>query len=135
MSQENVAVMHRMYEEVLNKGNIDLMDELTAVGFISHEVPPDYPGGFKQYWTDFRVAFPDLHFTIDDTIAEGDKVVCRCTMRGTHRGEFMGIPATGKQVEVEGIDIAYFREGKGVEHWASYDELGMMQQLGVIPTE
>ncbi len=138
MPQDNVAVMHRIYEEILNKGNMDLVDQLTAVDFISHEIPPDYPAGsegFKQFWTDFRAAFPDLHFTIEETIAEGDKVVCRCTMRGTHRGEFMGIPATGKQVEVQGIDIAHFRGGKGVEHWASYDELGMMRQLGVIPTE
>ena len=136
MSQDNVAMMHRIYDEVLNTGNMDIADQLIAANSISHEVPPDYPAGlegWKQFWTGFRAAFPDLHLTIHDTIAEGDKVVCRCTMRGTHRGEFMGIPATGKEVLVEGIDVARFAGGKGVEHWAFYDELGMMQQLGAIP--
>lgn len=137
MSTENVAIMHRIYE-VLNGGNMDLADQVIAADSVSHEVPPEYPSGlegWKQYFTDFRAAFPDLHFTVEETIAEGDKVVCRCTLRGTHRGDFMGIPATGKQVVVTGVDVGHFANGKGVEHWAYYDELGMMQQLGVIPSD
>ncbi len=134
MAEKNVAAMHRVYE-IINAGNLDGADEVLAANAISHEVPPDYPAGlegWKAFWIDFRAAFPDLHISIEETIAEGDKVVCRCTMRGTHRGEFMGIPATGKQIEVTGVDVAHFAGGKGVEHWAFYDELGMMQQLGVV---
>ena len=138
MSRENVVAMHRIYDEVLNSGNFDVADELIAADVISHEVPTEYPSGlegWKHYFADFRAAFPDLHFTIEETIADGDKVVCRCTMQGTHLGEFMGIPATGKKVSISGIDIAHFAGGKGVEHWANYNELGMMQQLGVIPDQ
>ena len=138
MSRENVAAMHRIYDEVLNSGNFDVADELIAADAISHEVPREYPSGlegWKGYFADFRTAFPDLHFTIEETIDDGDKVVCRCTMQGTHQGEFMGIPATGKKVSISGMDIAHFAGGKAVEHWANYDELGMMQQLGVIPDQ
>ena len=138
MSRENVVAMHRIYDEVLNSGNFDVADELIAADVLSHDVPTEYPSGlegWKHYFADFRAAFPDLHFTIEETIADGDKVVCRCTMQGTHLGEFMGIPATGKKVSISGIDIAHFAGGKGVEHWANYDELGMMQQLGVIPDQ
>jgi predicted ester cyclase len=81
----------------------------------------------------FRDAFPDLRFTAEDIIAEGDKVAARYTMRGTHQGEFMGVAPTGNRIEVTGIDIVRFEGGKMVEHWANSDELGMMQQLGVIP--
>ena len=135
MSDSNKAAMHRVYQ-VLNTGNMGEADEVIAYNAVSHEVPPEYPpglDGWKQYFTDFRNAFPDLRFQIMDTIAEGDTVVCRCLMKGTHRGAFMGIPATGKRINITGVDIARFREGKAVEHWAYYDELGMMQQLGVIP--
>jgi steroid delta-isomerase-like uncharacterized protein len=80
-----------------------------------------------------RAAFPDGRTTIDDIIAEGDKVVVRATMKGTHKGEFMGIPATGKQVTISGIDVTRFVNGKSTEHWGQWDTLGMMQQVGVVP--
>ena len=87
-----------------------------------------------QFITAFRTAFPDVQFTIEDIIAEGDKVVGRVTWRGTHQGELMGIQPTGKKVTVEGIDIIHFAGGKAVENWFSGDTLGMMQQMGAIPT-
>ena len=134
MSDQNKAAMQRVYR-VLSTGNLDEADSVIAEYALSHEVPPEYPSGlkgWKLYFTDFRASFPDLHFQILDTIAEGDTVVCRCIMKGTHQGDFMGIPSTGKKINVDGVDIARFRDGKAVEHWAYYDELGMMRQLGVI---
>jgi predicted ester cyclase len=81
----------------------------------------------------FYTAFPDMHYTVEDLIAEGDKVVCRWTVRATHQGEFMGVPATGKVVTWTGISITRFAGGKDVEDWESFDMLGLMQQLGAIP--
>ena len=82
----------------------------------------------------FYAAFPDLHTTFEDQIAEGDKVVARVTIRGTHQGEFQGIPATGKEVAFGGILIDHYQDGKVVEHWVQMDMMGLMQQLGAIPT-
>ena len=81
-----------------------------------------------------RAGFPDLHVTVEDIIAEGDKVVGRTTIRGSHTGEFMGMAPTGKQFTIQAIDVMRFAGGKVVEHWGNQDDLGMMQQLGVIPT-
>src|SRR5258708_38594660 len=89
---------------------------------------------FKQFLSMYLTAFPDLHFTIEDIIAEGDTVVVRFTFRGTHQGDLMGIPPTGKQVVVTGIDIICAANGKVVEEWVNRDELSLLQQLGVIPT-
>ena len=112
------------------------VDELVSPNHIYH-----FPGredikgpeGFKQFVTMARTAFPDLHITIDDEIAEGDKVACRYTWRGTHKGEMRGIAPTGKQVTVTGIVISHCVGGKEVEVWESTDSLGMFQQLGVVP--
>ena len=134
MSQQNIDAMHGAFQ-VLNSGDFERTGEFLAPDFISHEVPPEYGAGIDgwiKYFTDFRAGFPDLHFTIDETVSEGDTVVCHCTMTGTHQGDFMGITATGKRVEIRGVDIAHFSGGKGVEHWGYYDETGMMQQLGVM---
>ena len=137
MSEENKALARRYVEEVVNKGNLAVIDELAAADFVEHNpFPGQAPGieGEKQLIGMMRAAFPDLHSTIEDVIAEGDKVVLRATTRGTHKGEFMGIPPTGKQVTVTEIHIMRFVGGKGVEHWAEVDMMGMMQQLGVAPT-
>ena len=137
MSEENKALFRRMFEEVINQGNISLIDELVAPDFVEHEeLPPGIPPGreaVKQMFTMFRGAFPDLNATIDDVIAEGDKVVARSTWSGTHKGEFMGIPPTGKSVSFGVIDIVRIAGGKFVEHWGQMDNMSMMQQLGVIP--
>ncbi len=123
-------------EEVLNKGNLEVIDELCSADVVDHAAPPGTPPGIegvKQMIGMYRAAFPELHITIEDMIAEGDKVACRYTLRGTHQGDLMGISPSGKQVTVRGIDIGRIVGGKSVEHWEVFDELGMMQQLGLVP--
>lgn len=137
MSEENKAVSRSVIEECFNKGNLALADELYTADYIDHNALPGMPNGpegFKQTAAMYRAAFPDIHITIEDQLAEGDKVVTRWTGSGTHQGELMGIPPTGKQVTVTGIGIDRIANGKIVEHWEIFDQLGMMQQLGVIPS-
>ena len=133
---KNMAVMKRFYEEVVNKGNLKLVDELVAAEFVDHEEFPGMkPGieGLKQFFTMFRAAFPDLRFQVNDMVAKGDKVWSYITIHGTHKGEFMEMAATGKTIEVRGFDIVRFVNGKAVEHWGLTDSMTMMQQLGAIP--
>ena len=135
MSEQNKALNRRFYE-ACNDNNLDAFDELMAADAVDHDLPPGLPpgrDGVKAFLGMFLSAFPDLTFTIEDQIAEGDRVVTRWTATGTHNGELMGIPATGKQVTVTGLDINRFSGGKSVEHWGQFDQMGMMQQLGVIP--
>lgn len=137
MSEANKALVRRFYDEAFNKGNIAVLDELCAANFTDHNAAPGQaPGleGVKRMITMYRIAFPDGQITVDDIIVEGDKVAVRSTMRGTHRGEFMGIAPTGKQVSVGGIDIVRVANGKAVEVWHMEDNLGMMQQLGAVPS-
>ena len=133
----NKALYRRMIEEVFNGGNINLVDEYLAPDFIEREeLPPGVPRdreGVKQLTTMLRNAFPDFKATIDDMVGEGDKVVARMTWRGTHKGDFMGIPPTGKSVSFGVIDIVRFAGDKFVEHWGLMDSTSMMQQLGVVP--
>ena len=126
----------RFYDEVFNKKNRAAIDEFIDPNQVDHAAPPGTPGGLagaKQTIGMYLTAFPDLHFTVEDMIAEGDKLVARLTVRGTQQGAFMGIPPTGKHVTVTAIDISRMAGGKSVEHWIEMDTLGMMQQLGVIP--
>ena len=136
-SEQNKALLRRLMEEAFNRGNTSLIDELFAPDFVEHEeLPPGLPAGsegVKQLSTAFRSAFPDFKVAIDDMIAEGDKVVARSTWSGTHKGEFMGIPPTGKSVSFGVIDVIRIAGGKFVEHWGQMDNMSMMQQLGVIP--
>ncbi|MFQ5880662.1 MAG: ester cyclase [Dehalococcoidia bacterium] len=135
-AEENKAIMHRIYEEVINTGNLALADQFIAADVVEHEALPVVASGlegFKQFFTMFRTAFPDLRFIVEDMIAEGDKVATRLTIRGSHKGEFMGMAPTGKQVTMTAIDIIRFAGGKAVEHWGNTDELGLMQQLGAVP--
>jgi steroid delta-isomerase-like uncharacterized protein len=138
-TEQNKALFRRMVEEVFNRGNIDLVDEFLAPDFIEREeLPPGVPPGregVKQLTSMLRSAFPDFKATIDDMIAEGDKVVVRSTWSGTHKGEFMGIPPTDKSVSFGVFDIVRISEGKFVEHWGLMDSLSMMQQLGVVPAQ
>jgi len=134
--EANKEFARRVFEEVLNQGNLELIDEFFATDYIFHD--PTTPGvigrdGLKQLFSGLLAAIPDAHYTVEAQIAEGDKVVTRWTFRGTQTGEFMGIPPTGKQVTGTGILIARIADGKIVEDWESRDDLGMMQQLGVIP--
>lgn len=136
-SEQNKAIARQLIEEVFNQGNISLIDTLLATDFIEHEeLPPGVPSGReapKQLTTMLRSAFPDFKATINDLIAEGDKVVIHMTWNGTQQGEFMGIPPTGKRISIGIFDILRIAEGQIVEHWGLMDSMAMMQQLGVIP--
>jgi steroid delta-isomerase-like uncharacterized protein len=135
MSEKNKAVMRRALEEVVNKGKLDLIDELTTPDMIDHTPFPGVPPnreGVRQSIAMLRQAFPDLHITIEDIIAEGDKVVSLQRARGTHKGEFMGIPPTGKQVKWTGIFIFRIADGRIADHWLEQDIMSLMQQLGAI---
>jgi len=136
-TEQNKALVRQMVEEMFNRGNIGRADEFLAPDFIEREeLPPGMPRdreGVKQLTAMLRGAFPDFRATIDDMVAEGDKVVMRMTWRGTHKGEFMGIPPTGKSVSFGVIDIIRIAGGKFVEHWGQMDSMALMQQLGAIP--
>ena len=135
-TEENKATFRRYVEEVGNAGNLDLADDVFD-RYLAHQ--PDGsvlergPEDVKRFMGEFRSAFPDFHSTIEDQIAEGDRVVTRWRMRGTHQGEFRGIAPTGKELDITGIGIFRFSDGKVVESWDNFDQLGMMRQLGVIP--
>ena len=135
-TEENKTRQRRVFEEVFNKGNLAIIPELIAPDYVYRSplgMEAKGPEGFKQMVTRVRTAFPDIHFTIEDIIAESDKVVTRFTRRSTHTGEFMGIAPTGKKVTLSGILITRWVGGKEVEAWESLDTLAMFQQLGVVP--
>lgn len=135
---ENKAQFRRIYEELFNQGNVAIADELVAPDFLNHEVPPGMnnrgPDSMRQLIKMLRTAFPDLHVTIEDIVAEEDTVVGRVTMSGTHHGSYLGIPPTGRSFQQAQMHFVRFREGKGIEHWGVRDDLGMLRQLGVFPT-
>jgi predicted ester cyclase len=135
--EENKVSVRRFSEEVFNKKNLAAIDDFYAPNLIDHSLPPQGPGGIegeRQGIAMFLTAFPDLRLTVEDIIVEGDKIVVRMTFRGTHQGAFVGIPPTGKQVTVTEIAILRIANGKVIEQWINTDELGLMQQLGAIPT-
>jgi predicted ester cyclase len=135
-TEENKANARRAVEEVMNKGNLSLAEELIAPDYVGHQPGmPDWKGpeGFKQYMSMMRTAFPDINMTIEDTVAEGDRVVMRFTGRGTHKGDLMGIAPTGKPISANGMLISRHAGGKQVEVWICLDQLGMLQQIGIIP--
>lgn len=133
---ENKALMRRYYDEVWQQGNMAVAEVLVAPTFVDHmPLPGQAPGraGHNQAVMLILGAFPDHQFSIEDLVAEEDRVVGRWTMRATHTGELMGIPATGRPVTMSGIDIARFADGQITEVWHIEDVLGMMQQIGVVP--
>lgn len=138
MSGENKAILRRFVEEVWNKGNLSLADRLLSADYTHHDTAtPDLgpgPENEKKRVSLYRTAFPDLQFTIDALLAEGDMLTCRWTSEGTHRGPLSGIAPTGKKVKVSGITINRFEGGKIAEGWVVWDALGMLQQLDVVPT-
>jgi steroid delta-isomerase-like uncharacterized protein len=136
-ADQDKALARRFVAEVMNAGNLAAADEFIAPNLVVHNpVPGQTPGreGFKQTLATLRNAFPDLHFTIEDLLADGDKVMIRSTYQGTHRGELLGFPPTGKLVVVMGIDLLRVADGKIVEHWGTYDQMEMLHQLGVLPS-
>jgi len=136
VSEQNKVVVRRVIEEVYNQGDLAAIEEYVASDFVIHSPSEEIhgPDGVKQYVAALRDSFPDLHLTIEDQIAEGDRVATRWTARGTHTGAFQGIPPTGKRGSMTGIAIDRFANGKVVECWVNGDDLGLLQQLGVIPT-
>ena len=135
-TEDNKQLVQHAFARLFNHGELALADELVSADFLNHEAPPDAPrgpAGLRYIVTMLRTAFPDLHYDTEELIAEGDKVVARTTMRGTHLGPYLGIPPTGRRFEQKQIHILRFVDGKAVEHRAVRDDLGMLQQLGVIP--
>ena len=138
-TQELKARARRLAEEVFSQGDLAVADELVSADY-AHNVPGDQPtpglAGLKEWVTLMHRTFPDFHVIVEDEIAEGDRVVQRLTTRGTHQGELLGVPPTGKKVSIPVIEINRVGpDGKFVEHWSSVDLLGLLQQLGALPTE
>jgi predicted ester cyclase len=130
---EKTKVRHAI-DEVFNKGNMNALDEIAAPGIVYHQPPrPDLKGldAYKQFFTDLRKAFPDMQYTIEELIIEGDTSAARYTVRGTHTGQWMSIPPTGKRVAWTGLWMTRTVNGMGVEQWVYSDVVGLMQQLGV----
>ena len=137
MSEGNKNAVRRLFEEVWNKGNLQVTDELFTPNYTHHDAStPDVgrgPESEKKRATLYRAAFPDFRLTIEDLIAEGETVMARWSCRGTHTGDLSGIAPTGKQFTISGVSIARFANGKMAEGWVNWDALGLMQQLGVVP--
>jgi len=139
MAADNKAIVRRYFAEVVNEGNLAVADELISTFYVSHyPTGYDFGGGpedVKQIMTTVRTAFPDVHFTVEDIVAEGDKVVARWTFRGTHEHDFMGIPPAGKQVTVISIAIYRIADEKIAEAWVAWDTGGLLRQLGATADE
>ena len=133
---DHAATLRRFYDSI-NAGDVDGFGELLADDFVEHEETPGLAPtkeGVKEFFRMYIAAFPNLRFDAEDVLASGDKVVARVRVTGTHEGEFMGMPATGKGVDVQAIDIVRFGDdGLAHEHWGVFDAMAMMQQLGVVP--
>jgi steroid delta-isomerase-like uncharacterized protein len=132
--ETNKAAFRRTYEELLNQGNLAVAEEVIAPEFINHEAPPGRdrgPESMRGLAVMLRTAFPDLHFTIEDIVAQGDVVAGRLTMSGTHQGPLMGMPPTGRLVHQAHMHFVRFRDGKAIEHWDMRDDVELMRQLGV----
>ena len=137
MSEENKALARRWFEEVFNAQNFDVADEITAQDTVNHDPTltdlPSGPEGDRHVVNLYHGAFPDAQITVEEQIAEGDRVVTRWSGRGTHQGELLGVHPSGNRVELTGMTINRFSGGKIAETWTNYDALGMMQQIGAIP--
>ena len=136
MATDMKTQLERIPLEVFNQGNFGLIDELIAPDFVEHSAQPGVPptrDGFMQLAIAMRSAFPDLHYTVEDAIEAGDKVVHRLAASGTMRGDFLGIPATGTRATWTEIHIGRVADGRLVEHWGLVDQLGMFVQLGIVP--
>ena len=135
--EENKATSRRFYEELFNRGNLDAAEEIVTPDFVLHDpnIPeePRGPDGLKRFVALYRDAFPDIEFTVEDQVAEGENAATRWVTRGTHRGELMGIAPTGKRVEVRAFTLHRFSGGKIAEDWVHYEALDAVRQLGVVP--
>jgi predicted ester cyclase len=135
MSEENKALVRRYIEECWNWHNLDATDELVSPGYLNHAASPENQRAGAKYSLSWLFSvFPDHHFEIEDAVAEGDTVAVRGTCSGTHEGELLGIPPTGERFAAQQSHWFRVADGKVAEHWAVRDDLGMMQQLGVMPS-
>ncbi len=138
MSEENKTLVKRWFEEVWNQGRSEVIDELFAADGIAHGLSEDDgnplrgPAGFKIFHAKFRDAFPDIVITVEDMVAEADKVATRCSVRGKHTGDTLGFAATHSDMEIGGISIVRIADGKIVEAWNHFDFLKMYRQLGAL---
>ena len=135
MSEENKAVVHR-WVDAFNEGDLDAVDELLTDSYVRHDPnSPDVrgPEEEKQFIAMYRSAFPDLHFSVEDIVAEGEKVATRVGISATHEGELLGIPPSGRRLSFTAMELYRLEGGKIAEQWVNVDTLGMMQQLGAIP--
>lgn len=135
-AEENKAVVRRYIEEAWNRHNIDAADELVSPEYLNHAASAENQRAGVKYSLNWLFSiFPDHRFDIEDVVAEGDTVAVRGTCSGTHEGELLGIPPTGERFAVQQVHWFRVAEGKVAEHWAVRDDLGMMRQLGVMPTQ
>ena len=136
-TEANAATYRRWFEEGCSQGNLDLVEQLYSPDYVTHSVGPQFAPtreGLKLFVRALRDGLPDLQCAVHDVVAEGDRVAGRFSVQGTHTGTLLGIPPTGKRVDVGAMVMARFDgAGKWVEDWASWDQLGMLRQLGVIP--
>jgi steroid delta-isomerase-like uncharacterized protein len=138
MSEENRALIRRWFEEVWNKGRAEVIDELFAEEGVAHGLADASgeelrgPANFRAFQQNFREAFPDIEVVVEDTVAEGDKVAARCTVRGSHRGHTLGFAATERPAEFTGICIVRISDGRIVEAWNNFDFMSMFRQLGAL---
>lgn len=137
-TDENKVLLGRFVEEVVNTGDVDLVRRFVSEDFVDHDPPPGASpdvSGFRKAFAGVRVAFPDFHATVEDLVAEEDKVAYRWTFRGTHLGALGGVPPTGKAAAWAVIGVMRFANGKMVERWQQLDTAGLLRQLGVSPSE
>ncbi len=138
-AEANKRVSRRVVEELFNEGRLEVADELAAPQYVGHDAalpePSHGPDGLRHAAAGYRAGFPDLRLTIEAQLAEGDLVSTRWRAVGTHTGDFWGLPPTGRQATVSGVTVDRVAGGRLVESWTSWDALGLMQQLGVVPTE
>jgi predicted ester cyclase len=136
-AEHNKAIVRQLVEELQCRHKLDAVDVLLAADFVDHSVPPGLPPGregVKMQFAMFFSAFPDLYVVIHDQVAEGDRVMTRKTFHGTHQGDLFGIPPTCRSVAFDVIDILRVQDGKITDHWNVVDQLGLMHQIGAIPT-
>ena len=136
MSQQDNIKLQQQFGEAVNSGNLSALRDIVAPGAVDHDPAPDQgtgPEGFIKFFTMLRSAFPDLKIVVEHMVADEENVAFAYTVTGTHSGDFLGVPATGRQIKARGMQITRFENGKQVERWGSSDELGILQQIGAAP--
>lgn len=136
-TEQYKAAVQNLIEKGFNQKDMSAFTDYFSANLTDHALPPGLPGGLEgrtMFVSVFMAAFPDMHLQVEDTVIDGNKLATRWSARGTHKGDLMGIPPTGKEVSITGIAIDRFENGQSVEHWEIIDQMSLMQQLGVIPT-